>query len=565
MTAEQTLSHRDALKGLIQRIGHRRLLVLTMLMVLGSASEGIGLILLVPIVQVASGASTAALPFGLNVLAAVSLPAILAGFTALVSMRALITYTANEVRRDIGLNLAYEFRSQTHAAIVGADWRWLARRNSADQAALIIGESERSASLANDALVSATSALTLAALLVAAILISPQLSIALLVLALPVIGTGFLFRESQRRSGEAFWDAYARLQRHLSNGLDHLRAARIAGAQPALLKDVADASAELSQLERRHIRSGHRAQAISQVFATIALALGSILALQFWQVSLAILLPVLAIAVRSVPLLGTVYQAQRSWRFNLPAYARLRAHNRDAALHPDSAMHEGAPPEFHDRIELRDVQFGFAGRERKVFSALNFTLPAGSVTGVSAPSGWGKSTLADLLAGLLSPDRGAILIDGSPLQAANRASWRRRVGYVEQQPFFIDATIAANLAWGNGRAAESDLRRALDQASAQFVLDLPSGLSTSMGEGGRQFSGGELQRIALARALVGSPVLLILDEVTAGLDAENRAAIMDSIKALKGRCTILLLTHDPYVLAHADQVIALDSGTDVGA
>ncbi|HSG57174.1 MAG TPA: ATP-binding cassette domain-containing protein, partial [Paracoccaceae bacterium] len=129
----------------------------------------------------------------------------------------------------------------------------------------------------------------------------------------------------------------------------------------------------------------------------------------------------------------------------------------------------------------------------------------------------------------------------------------------EQKPFFLDATIEENLCWGRGDIDPQVIETALAQASAEFARELPHGLATIMGEGGRQFSGGELQRLALARALVAKPRLLILDEVTAGLDAANRAAIMRTVAGLRGSCTIVLLSHDREFLTLADRIIELDA------
>jgi len=265
-----------------------------------------------------------------------------------------------------------------------------------------------------------------------------------------------------------------------------------------------------------------------------------------------------------VPLAGNIQQGLRGWRYSVPALTSVRALIEEATL-----QREPVGPDHQQEIDLarmlalRGVSLHYHGRERAVIEGLDLDLPAGSILAISGVSGSGKSSLADILAGLIVPDRGEVLVDGVALAANNRANWRNKVAYVEQEPFLFDGTIGQNLAWGRECASDSSMLTALDAASAGFVRQLPDGLSTRMGEGGRQFSGGEKQRIALARALLSDPQLLVLDEVSAGLDRENTRAIMQSIEALRGKCTVVILSHDPLLVGMADQVVDLDhAGAD---
>ena len=233
----------------------------------------------------------------------------------------------------------------------------------------------------------------------------------------------------------------------------------------------------------------------------------------------------------------------------------------DAGAHREPEDDGAEGPRLRRSLELRGIGLRYAGRERPIFQDFDLAIPAGSVVAICGPSGVGKSSLADMLGGLIEPDCGQLSIDGMPLDPRDRIRWRRRVAYVEQVPYLFDGTIAENLAWGqpdgDERALRKAMERALVRAAAQFVFELPHGLDTRVGEAGRQFSGGERQRIALARALLREPDLLILDEVTAALDGTNENAIMGMVQGLKGECTILILGHRTALLALADQIVDL--------
>jgi len=372
-------------------------------------------------------------------------------------------------------------------------------------------------------------------------------------LALPLLAL-------QSRKGaraDAYLEAYLQLQRVVGDGIAKLRAARIAGAPEALAREFESASDALRQQELDYFRLGHVLQMLFQMLAAVLLACAIYLALFVWQTPLAVFVPVLAIAIRCVPLVASLLQALRGWSHALPALGSLRELVAEARAHQEPEGRAGERLVFRRAITLEQVSLRHAGRAVPVLSDLSFTIAAGSIVAITGPSGSGKSSLADMLCGLYAPDAGELSVDGIALDPARRLAWRRQVAYLEQVPFFLDATLAENLAWGLGQVDDARIARALGDASADFVHDLPDGLETRMGERGRQFSGGEKQRIALARALLREPDLLILDEVTASLDAANAQSIRRSIERLRGVRTIVLLTHDRELLALADSVIEL--------
>lgn len=169
--------------------------------------------------------------------------------------------------------------------------------------------------------------------------------------------------------------------------------------------------------------------------------------------------------------------------------------------------------------------------------------------------------MVDLVLGLLVPQRGAVLLDGVPLDEVDLAAWRRRVGYVPQETVLLHDTVLNNITLGDPAVSEAEVVRALELAGAwSFVAELPQGLHTLVGERGGRLSGGQRQRIAIARALVGHPALLILDEATSALDPATEREILATLQALKGELTILAVSHTRGLVEAADCVYELDGG-----
>ena len=177
------------------------------------------------------------------------------------------------------------------------------------------------------------------------------------------------------------------------------------------------------------------------------------------------------------------------------------------------------------------------------------------------PSGAGKTTLLDLVVGLQQPESGRILIDGVPLGEIDLRQWRRQIGYVPQESVMVDESVIYNLALGEEGLGEAEIREALRAADAlAFVEAMPEGLHTRLGEGGSRLSGGQRQRLAIARALVHKPRLLILDEATSNLDAEAQAAVVETVKHLKGSLAILAVSHQDLLIEAADRIYRLAGG-----
>ncbi|MGL5259887.1 MAG: ABC transporter ATP-binding protein [Lachnospiraceae bacterium] len=213
-------------------------------------------------------------------------------------------------------------------------------------------------------------------------------------------------------------------------------------------------------------------------------------------------------------------------------------------------------------ILLKDITYAYPNTTKKIFDHATMEIPIGKSVGIVGTSGAGKTTVVDVLLGLLKLESGTILADGVDV-FENYEGWLKNIGYIPQSIFMIDATIRENVAFGYSKADIDDKRvwKALKEAQLdEFVKGLPEGLDTGIGERGIRLSGGQRQRIGIARALFEDPEVLVLDEATSALDNETEAAIMDSINRLHGRKTLIIIAHRLQTIEKCNMVYRIEDG-----
>lgn len=216
----------------------------------------------------------------------------------------------------------------------------------------------------------------------------------------------------------------------------------------------------------------------------------------------------------------------------------------------------------NDKIELKDISYRYPKTDKFIFEHANLSVKAGQLVGIVGSSGAGKTTIVDILMGLLSAERGKILSDGKDINGGY-ANWLAMIGYISQNIYLMDDTIKANVALGTEASAIEDEQvwRALEEAQiADHVRGLPEGINTFIGERGVRLSGGQRQRLGIARALYRNPQILIFDEATSALDNETEAAIMESIEMLYGKKTMIIIAHRLSTIQHCDVVYRVENG-----
>lgn len=218
--------------------------------------------------------------------------------------------------------------------------------------------------------------------------------------------------------------------------------------------------------------------------------------------------------------------------------------------------------EFHDKIELSHVDFKYDNSDKNVLNDVNLEIPKGKSVAFVGASGGGKTTTADLVLGLLSPVRGAVLVDGKNINT-NMEGWRRQIGYIPQSIYLTDGSIKSNIALGipEKEIDESRVWKALEEAQLKsFVEGLENGVDTEVGERGMRISGGQRQRIGIARALYRNPDILVFDEATSALDNETEKEVMKAIDSLHGNKTMIMIAHRLSTIENCDIVYKVEKG-----
>jgi ABC-type multidrug transport system fused ATPase/permease subunit len=353
----------------------------------------------------------------------------------------------------------------------------------------------------------------------------------------------------------------------IQQGIGALKDLIVSGKQSAFLS-------EFDVHNRRSARVAHL-QMFSSRFPRLWLELLSILGMaavviiKVREGQLMAIVPILglfgAAAFRLLPSVNKIIAALQVIKFGVPTIDKLY----DEAVILDENLAKAAQKvkstgkvDFQKQIKLDHVYYIYPGTTTRVLTDLCFDINRGESIAIVGGSGAGKSTIVDVVLGILQPTSGTVSIDGVDIQT-NLDGWRHQLGYVPQFIFLTDDTLTRNIAFGipDKDIDMNALHSALKMAQlSEFVKELPEGLQTKVGERGVRLSGGQRQRIGIARALYHNPQFLVLDEATSALDNETEKEVMRAVKALKGKKTTLIVAHRLSTIEHCDKVLQIEKG-----
>ncbi len=314
----------------------------------------------------------------------------------------------------------------------------------------------------------------------------------------------------------------------------------------------------LNKALQREVFSKEALKALQEALITIFFTFVLYTAIAWLDMPLA---NVLIMVFMLVKILKTLQRAQKDYQSMViaeSAYWSLLSRIKETEKEQE-AVTGTHKPSFNTSIRLQDICFSY--NQQPVLKKASLTFPKGSFSAIIGHSGSGKTTIVDLLTGLLVPQKGQVQIDGIPLERVDLKVWRRMIGYVPQETLLLHDTVLANVTLGDTKLTESDVENALRDAGAwDFVMEMADGIRTVVGERGTRLSGGQRQRITIARALVHKPELLILDEATSALDPDSESAICQTLRQLSDKLTILAISHQTSLLDASDRAYRLEGG-----
>ncbi len=552
--------------------GHRAIVYV----LAGALLEGLSVSLLVPLLGLVGGDATpgwlqrfsavAFHVFGANTLLG-RLLLLLVVFGLLMLLRAWTLAARDIVVADLQFSYIETLRLRIIRRVANARWESIARLRHARITQIMSGDIQRLSIGLNFILSGSVASAMLLAQLALAYCLAPFA--ATIMVALLIVGSVALkpALNRSRRTGTVIAEANLSL---LDSAVQFLGGLKLAVSQNLESGFVEESSRTLTNLVNRQVDNVRQYVRARAVATTLPALTGMVLVLAgigWLHIAPAILVTLLLIVSRMIAPLGQVQQGLLQFAHTLAIYDQIGQLDDELAAAVRVRHMPTAPMDFPEgKIVFKNISFhhtdcGILSTDRGGLDKFNVTIERGEFLGVTGASGSGKTTFADLLAGLYPPQSGSINAGNIRLEGGVLEAWRNGLSYVSQDPFLFHDTIRRNLAWLKPTASEAEMWQALALADADaLVRRMDRGLDTIVGERGILVSGGERQRLALARSLLRQPRLLILDEATGAIDGPGEREILTRLRHL--RATIVLIAHRTENLDICDRIFHLENSND---
>ncbi|MFB5197803.1 ABC transporter ATP-binding protein [Neobacillus sp. KR4-4] len=543
-------------------------------MVLISLFEGVGILMLIPLINLTgvldvNSQSTEILSWISSVLH--NFPKILSLSLILVFYFLIILTQSYLERKQTVLNVKIQqgfiryLREETYKSLLQSNWTFFLNKRKSDIINLMTAEITRVSGGTNLFLQLLTSLVFTLIQLGIALWLSTKLTIFVLFFGVAI----FLFtKKFIKKSNSLGNETYEISQMFLAgitdqfNGIKDIKSNMLEESHLLWFRSI---SKRMEHNIVKLIELNTISQFTYKVVSAFLIAIFMFFSIKMLQAQPAELILIIMIFSRLWPRFSGIQSNLEQLGSISPAFKALidlQKQSKDAKELDVGDFYHVKPILINTGLECRNVNFRYNQSEPNyALQNINFQVPVNRMTAIVGRSGAGKSTLIDLIMGLNRPETGEVLIDGNALTCANLLSFRKSISYVPQDPFLFNATIRENLLIIDQNTSEEKIWEALEfSAAADFVRNLPHGLDTLIGDRGIRISGGERQRLVLARAILRKPSILVLDEATSALDTENESKIQEALDRLKGTMTVIVIAHRLSTIRNADQVIVLEQG-----
>ncbi|MEY8343883.1 ABC transporter ATP-binding protein [Niallia circulans] len=544
------------------------------LSILISALEGISIYLLIPMLSVIGllnmqindlfpitliVAAMEKLPFQLN------LASVLLIYLILIVGQALLQRSQTILNTDIQQNFIKQLRLETYESLIKVKWEYMLRKRKSDFNYILTTEISQ-VGVGTHSIIQLISIVFFTIVqIMLAFLLSPSLtSIVLIIGGLLSIFMRKFVRNSKtigKETTELMNDYFGGITEQFS-GMKDMKSNML---EPSFFDWFQSKSHLIHHNVMNLVRLNAKSVFIYRLMAGILIVLFVSISFSFLKLPPEKLMVIILIFSRLWPRFSSLQSNVEQIVSMFPALdhvLRVQAESNKSQEWSTFRTREWEPFTLEQAIECDHVYFRYQpSQEDWTLTNVNIHFPLKKTTAIVGPSGAGKTTLVDLVMGLLQPEKGRLLVNGKSLTEEELLLYRNSISYVAQEPFLFHSSIRDNLLMVAPKATELELWQALSFAAAEnFVKQMPEGLDTVIGDRGIRLSGGERQRLVLARAILRKPAILILDEATSALDSENEQKIQQAIDQLKGRMTIIVIAHRLSTIRNADKVMVLESG-----
>ena len=550
-----------------------KLVLIFFLTLLMGVTSGFSIVLLIPLLQLLSiggGGEPQGIALAIQNLADkaginLTIGSVLIIYMVILILSALLQYWKSILDARYQQTFIYDLRKRLFRKIIMAEWQTLNSRSKTNHLQVLTKEVPNLAYYYYYYLKLLSTLIFTTSYVVYAMLVSAKFT--LIIIAVGIVLFIFLrkFLLKAFHLGEGYVNSYNRLLKYIDDFWQTVKIAKVHSSEEFYYNRFDEASTSLLDMEYRMQKNWSLPQLIQRIAGLIVLVFVVWFGYRSGTIPMASFLILILLFSRIFPQfislntdINMIVSSVASVKLVMQLDENLPNCDLRFAISELGRREFKGGMELREGIRLENITFSYPDGER-LFDKFSAVIRAHAITGIVGVSGRGKTTLIDIIAGLQKPTGGRILIDGHQLDEGLLPGWRAGLGYLPQDPFFIDGTLRENLVWDSGGdISDEEILTVLEQVNAtHLVKRFRKGLDAFVVNYPFTFSGGECQRLALARVLLRRPSVLLLDEATSSLDAENEATVMEVLAGLKEKITIVFVTHRESVARWFDEVIKI--------
>jgi len=554
--------------GLFFRYNPGRLIALFLITLFLGFNQGITVVLLIPLLELLDPAKASASPgkwsgiihsifdrTGLEV----NLTLILIIFTLCLLLIAILNYHQSTMQAAYQQEFSYQTRKRLFKKIVTSDWTFLNRTSKHNHIQVLTTEIPKMTTYYYFYLGLATKFIFIVAHVVLALMLSVKFTAFVVFTGLVIF---ILLRKNLKKAGilgTGNIQAFRKMLQHIDDFWVTVKMAKIHNTEEFYYKKFEESNTLMLDQQYKQLKNRAFPQLLFTLAGTVSLIVVVYLAYHVAHLPLTSLFVLILLFARIFPQFMGINSDMNMLVSNVESVRMVLAMDSEIKERAFEDRKLDGSIEFYHQLEIKNLNFAYDPKI-PLFTNFSDSIPARKITGIIGKSGCGKTTLIDLIAGLQKTENGVIAVDGKILTDDQLPAWRSGLGYLPQDSFFIDGTIRENLIWDSGQdLSDGKIFEVLKQVNAERLISgQKQSLDTIIANYQYHFSGGERQRLALARVLIRKPKLLLLDEATSALDPENEALIMDCLVRLKKNVTIVFVSHRQNLKVYFDKIINLN-------